>query len=67
MENKEYKVSLTLKEVVDLFGEQLVQTHRSCFVNKNRIEKIDHKNKTITFDNGEVIDLLSSNYGKGLK
>ena len=43
------------------------QTHRSCFVNKNRVEKIDHKNKTITFDNGEIIDLLSSNYGKGLK
>lgn len=67
MDNKEYKVNLTLKEVVELFEEQLIQTHRSCFVNKNRVEKIDHKNKTITFDNGEIIDLLSSNYGKELK
>lgn len=67
MENTEHKVSLTLKEVMELLGENFIQTHRSCFVNEKRVEKIDHKNRTITFDNGEVIDLLSSNYGKELK
>lgn len=67
LDNQEYKVNLTLKEVVELFDENLIQTHRCCFVNKNRVEKIDHKNKTITFDNCEVIDLLSNNYGKELK
>lgn len=67
MDNTEHKLSLTLKEVMELFGEHFIQTHRSCFVNENRVEKIDHKNRIITFDNGEIIDLLSSNYGKELK
>lgn len=67
MDNIEHRLSLTLKEVMELFGEHFIQTHRSCFVNENRVEKIDHKNRIITFDNGEIIDLLSSNYGKELK
>ena len=67
MDNTEHKLSLTLKEVMELFGEHFIQTHRSCFVNENRVEKFDHKNRIITFDNGEIIDLLSSNYGKELK
>lgn len=67
MDNTEYHLNLSLKSVKDLFGDKFVQTHRSCYVNESRVEKINHKNKTITFDNGVVIDLLSSTYGKELK
>ena len=62
----EYSVNLTLHEIVDLCNDFFVQTHRSCFVNKNRVRLIDKHKGVIEFDNGEVIDLLSSNYKKGL-
>lgn len=62
----EYKVNLTLKEVISLCEDNLVQTHRSCFVNKDRVRVVNKKNNIIEFDNGEVIDLLSSMYKKGL-
>lgn len=62
----EYSVNLTLKEIVDLCDNYLVQTHRSCFVNMDRVRLIDKHDSIIEFDNGETIDLLSSGYKKGL-
>ena len=62
----EYSVNLTLKEIVDLCNGCLVQTHRSCFINMDRVRVIDKHDNTIEFDNNETIDLLSSNYKKGL-
>ena len=62
LDNTEYRLNMPLRNVKDLFGSKFIQTHRSCFVNKSRISIIDHKNKTITFDNGNIIDLLSATY-----
>ena len=62
----EYSVNLTLREIIELCGDFFIQTHRSCFVNKDRVRFIDKHKGIIEFDNGEVIDLLSSNYKKGL-
>ncbi len=62
----EYKFKMSLMEVKKIFGDAFVQTHRSCFVNEQRIDNIDHKNKTIKFDNGLTIDLLSDTYRKEL-
>ncbi len=62
----EYKLKMTLAEVKEIFGDKFIQTHRSCFVNEQRIDTIDHKNKIITFDNGVTIDLLSDTYRKEL-
>ena len=62
----EYSLNLTLREIIDLCGDSLVQTHRCCFVNMNRVRVIDKRRCIIEFDNGETTDLLSSNYKKGL-
>ena len=62
----EYNVNLTLKEIVDLSENCLVQTHRCCFVNMDRVRVIDKHDSVIEFDNGESIDLLSSNFKKEL-
>lgn len=62
----EYKVTKSLIELKELSNGSLVQTHRACLVNKERISKIDKSNKIITFDNGLTIDLLSDNYKKEL-
>jgi len=64
--NTEYRVNLTLREIVDLCSDFFVQTHRSCFVNKDRVRMIDKHSSIIVFDNGDSIDLLSYNYKKGL-
>ena len=62
----QYTVNLTLNEIVDLCNNCLIQTHRSCFVNMDRVRVINKHGNIIEFDNGEMIDLLSSNYKKGL-
>ena len=64
--NSEFKVSLTLKEVVELCDNKLIQTHRSCFVNMDRVRMIDKHDNIIVFDNGLSIDMLSSTYKKGI-
>lgn len=64
--NSEFKVSLTLKEVVELCDNKLLQTHRSCFVNMDRVRVIDKHDNIIVFDNGLSIDMLSSTYKKGI-
>ena len=64
--NNEYRVNLTLKDIMSYGNDSLVQSHRCCLVNKDRIRVLNKKNRTIEFDNGEVIDLVSSMYKKGL-
>lgn len=62
----EYKVNLTLKEIIDLCGDSLVQTHRSCFVNMDRVRVVDKHSNIIEFDNGISVDMLSNMYKKGI-
>lgn len=61
-----YKVTKSLTELKQLSNDTLIQTHRACLVNEERISKIDKTNRIITFDNGETIDLLSDGYKKGI-
>lgn len=62
----EFKVNLPLNEIKGMLDDRFVQTHRSCVINRNRASKIDKQNRTITFDTGEVIDLVSDMYRKEL-
>ena len=63
----EYKVNNTLMELIGLVDERFIQTHRACYVNKNRVSKIDKQNKVITFDNGEETNLVSDKYKKEIE
>ena len=54
----------TLTELVNMLDDRFVQTHRSCFINDDRKVRVDKTSRTITFDNGETIDLLSEKYRK---
>lgn len=60
----EFKVNKTLAEIVALLDDRFIQTHRACYINKNRKVKVDRMKKIITFDNGETTDLLSDKYKK---
>lgn len=57
-----HSVNKTLIEVAQSLDDRFIQTHRACYVNKDRAVEINYKKKVIVFDNGEVIDLLSANY-----
>ena len=61
-----YKVGKTLTELKELCLDRLKQTHRGCLVNKDRVIKMDSKKNEIVFDNGEVINLISATYKKGM-
>ena len=60
----EFRVNKTLSEIIHMLDDSFIQTHRACFVNSNRVVKIDKINRIIEFDNNESIDLLSEKYRK---
>ena len=63
----EFKIGKTMREIVLMLDERFKQTHRACYVNIQRVVKIDKIQKYITFDNNETIDLLSDKYRKDLE
>ena len=62
----EIKVRKTMNEIREMLDDRFVQTHRACFVNEDRIFKVDKAKRLITFDNEETIDLLSDKYKRGV-
>ena len=63
-DSRVYKIGKSLTEIKEMSMGYLSQSHRACLVNEDRIIKVDKKNKTIIFDNGDTIDLVSDNYKK---
>lgn len=57
-----HSVNKSLIEVVSGLDERFIQTHRSCYINKDRAVEINYRKKQIVFDTGAVIDMVSSNY-----
>lgn len=60
------KVNKSLAEITAMLDDRFIQTHRACFINNERRIKVDKTEKTITFDNGDKIDLLSEKFKKGV-
>lgn len=65
-DNITYALKLNLKEIIKELDNDFIQTHRACFVNKNRIKLFDHNNMIITFDNLETTKLISKKYIEGV-
>lgn len=57
-----HSINSSLTKISESLDDRFVQTHRSCYINKDRAVEINYKKKVIIFDNGEVVDLLSTNY-----
>ena len=62
--NHVYKISKSLAEISEMSNGSLVYSHRACLVDEDRIIKIDKKDKTILFDTGDIVNLISENYKK---
>ena len=62
----EFKVNKPMHEIISMLDDRFIQTHRACYVNKDRVVKIDKTKRIIMFDNNETTDLLSEKYRKGV-
>ena len=62
----EFKVNKPMHEIISMLDDRFKQTHRACYVNLDRVVKIDKIKRVITFDNNEMTDLLSEKYRKGV-
>lgn len=58
-ENNIYTINGTLNEIKNKLKNDFVYSHRSCIVNVSRIVCINKRKRTITFDNGTELELLS--------
>ena len=62
----EFKINNPMHKIISMLDDRFIQTHRACYVNSDRIVKIDKSKRLITFDNNKTIDLLSDRYRKGV-
>lgn len=60
----EYLHPANLSKVADELNGLFIQTHRACYINKDRYREINMRKKKIVFDNYEEINLLSDSYKK---
>ena len=60
----EYLHPANLSKVADELNGLFIQTHRACYINKDRYREINMRKKKIIFDNYEEINLLSDSYKK---
>lgn len=61
-DNNAHCVNKSLTEVVSGLDDRFIQTHRSCYINKDRAVEINYRKKQVIFDTGVVIYMVSANY-----
>lgn len=63
----EFKVSLTLSELLEMLDKRFVQTHKGCIANKNRMTKRNYAKGYFVLDTGEEVPMLSKKYRKEIE
>ena len=62
--NKNYFTNDNLNDIFKNLNNNFVKSHRACIINIDKVQSIDLKNHSITFDNNTTINLISRNYKK---
>ena len=57
--NNKYKIGMNIKDIMPYFDDRFIQCHRSCIVNKNRVEERNYKDGYFVLDTGEKVYMLS--------
>lgn len=65
--NNEYSTYRSLVLLMNMLDGRFIKTHRSCIINTDRVSIINKKDKVVTFDNDECIDLISLKYLREMK
>ncbi len=63
-DSNRYMVVLSIKEILSLLDDRFVQCHRSCIVNKDKIQEKNYKDGYFTLDNGDKVYMLSKKFKK---
>lgn len=63
-ENNTFNVNKNMYEIVELLDSRFKQAHRSCFINMDKVIKIDKKNNEVLFSNNSKTNLLSDSFKK---
>lgn len=63
-QNDTFEIVSPLSAIANLFGNALLQVHKSCYINMKRVTSINWSKKQIVFDNSATCDLLSEHYKK---
>lgn len=66
-DHEKFYIRDNLANISNMLDERFIYSHRSCIVNIERIRTLNKKSREITFDNGEIIDLVSFRSIKNLK
>ena len=61
-ESNKYIVGLNIKDILNLLDDRFMQCHRSCIVNKDRVQEKNYKDGYFTLDNGEKVYMLSKKF-----
>lgn len=64
--NGEIRTSKSLNSIMGLLDDRFIQTHRACYINKDKVLTIDKTNKLIKFNSGKTTDLLSDRFKKAV-
>lgn len=60
--NNKYTVVMNIKDILELLDGRFIQCHRSCIVNKTRVQEKNYKEGYFTLDTGEKVYMLSKKY-----
>lgn len=66
-DGKEFEIIANISDLAEKLGYGFFQSHQSCIVNVEKIQRINYSDNTITFKNGDLIYLLSNRKKKELK
>lgn len=60
--NNKFWISMNLCQILKELDDRFKQVHKSCIVNRQRVEKYNWAKSEFTLDTGEVVALLSRKY-----
>ncbi|MEG1892339.1 MAG: LytTR family DNA-binding domain-containing protein [Bacilli bacterium] len=61
-DNLSHPLNVSLKSILPLLDTRFIQTHKSCILNKDRVEKYDWCNGIFILDTGKEVKFLSQKY-----
>lgn len=62
-----FETPYSIVDMKEKLGITFIQTHQSCLVNRDKIERVDYKNGIIYFNEGSSINLISNKHKKELE
>lgn len=66
VEKDKISIIQPMKDFIQEVNVDFVQSHKSCYINKSRVSKVDTKHLIVYFDDGQYTNLVSRKYLKDI-